>query len=191
MGLGACNATNSCVLTVREMSESKPQVGDLAEELDQLTWSETARLSAQLGMKSSVLREIRESKQRDDIKLLKTMELWLKSDQNASWKRVVRALNAIRKNVLAQEMEWKYCRPAPASRSAADSALHAVGVRSFSRSRPVANPEAAAPSIARASAGMDSSSTLSQFSNLALIHPCVCTAVFIVIRGGVVGKCFG
>jgi hypothetical protein len=133
------------------MSESKPQVGDLAEELDQLTWSETARLSAQLGMKSSVLREIRESKQRDDIKLLKTMELWLKSDQNASWNRVVRALNAIRKNVLAQEMERRYCRPAPASRSA-DSALHAVGVRSFSRPKPVANPEAAAPSIARASA---------------------------------------
>ena len=179
-----------CFDSSREMSESKPQVGDLAEELDQLTWSETARLSAQLGMKSSVLREIRESKQRDDIKLLKTMELWLKSDQNASWNRVVRALKATRKNVLAQEMEWKYCRPAPASRSA-DSALHAVGVRSFSGSRPVAIPEAAAPSIARASAGMDKSSTPSQFSNLALVHPCVCTAVFIVIRGGVVGKYFG
>ena len=121
------------------MSESKPQVGDLAIELDQLTWSETARMSVQLGMKSSVLREIRESKQRDDIKLLKTMELWLKSDQNASWKRVVRALNAIGKIVLAQEMECKYCRPAPASRSAG-SALHAVGVRSFSRSRPVPKP---------------------------------------------------
>ena len=46
----------------------------------------------------------------DDLRLLTAMDAWLQSDPKASWKKVVRALMAIRKEVLAQELKEKYCR---------------------------------------------------------------------------------
>ena len=131
------------------MSENKPQLGDLAVELEELTWSQANHLADQLGMNSA---DLRESKIRDDIKLLRTMDAWLKSDQDASWKNVVRALNAIQENDLARNLETKYCRPAPTSRSAAD-AQHAVGQPALRHSRPAVNAETSAPSIPQACEG--------------------------------------
>ena len=149
MGLGLCRTASRKQF---DMSENKPHMGDLAVELDELTWSQTIHLAGQLGMKFAKLRKIDESKQRDDIKLMRTMDAWLKSDQDASWKNVVRALNATQENDLARNLETRYCRPAPTSRSAAD-ALHAVGQPALRHSRPAVNAEASAPSIPRACEG--------------------------------------
>ena len=82
---------------------------DLSLELEDLTWFETVKFGVQLGMEFSVLKKIGEDKT-DDVRLLAAMDAWLQSDPKASWKKVVRALRAIRKEVLAQELEEKYCR---------------------------------------------------------------------------------
>ena len=91
------------------MAGSKPVLADLSHELDELTWSEVTNLGVQLGMKFSVLQKIGETKV-DRVRLLSAMNAWLGSDPKASWKKVVRALMAINKEVLAQELEEKYCR---------------------------------------------------------------------------------
>ena len=91
------------------MSDVIPELADLSRELEDLTWSETVKFGVQLGMKFPVLKGIGEDKT-DDLRLLAAMDSWLQSDHKASWKKVVRALRAIRKEVLAQELEEKYCR---------------------------------------------------------------------------------
>ena len=90
------------------MSDVRPKLPDLSRELYELTWSETVNFGVQLGMEYSVLKKIGEDKT-DDLRLLAAMDAWLQSDPKASWK-VVRALRAIRKKVLAQELKKKYCR---------------------------------------------------------------------------------
>ena len=91
------------------MSDVKPKLPDLSLELEDLTWPETMKFGVQLEMKFPVLRNIGDT-QPADVRLLAAMDSWLQSDPKASWKKVVRALRAIRKEVLAQELEEKYCR---------------------------------------------------------------------------------
>ena len=88
------------------VADAKPKLADLSREL---IWSETVNFGVQLGMEFPVLKEIGEDKT-DDVRFLTAMDAWLRSDGKASWKKVVRALRAIRKEVLAQELEMKYCR---------------------------------------------------------------------------------
>ena len=92
---------------------AKPQLGDLDLELDVLTWSEVISMSVQLRMEFADLRKIDESTS-PSIRVLTAMDLWLKTDTKASWKKVVRALRAIKKDVLAQTLEERYCRATPA-----------------------------------------------------------------------------
>ena len=108
------------------MSDAKPKLPDLSLELEDLTWSETVKFGVQLDMKFPVLERIGEDKT-DDLRLLAAMYSWLQSDPKASWKKVVRALRAIRKEVLAQELEEKYCRDGgsepPAPRGGCDRSI--------------------------------------------------------------------
>ena len=97
---------------VGAMSDVIPELADLSLELEDLTWSETIKFGVQLGMKFPVLRNIGDT-QPVDVRLLAAMDSWLRSDPKASWKKVVRALRAIRKKVLAQELEEKYCGSEP------------------------------------------------------------------------------
>ena len=103
------------------MSDARPKLPDLSRELEDLTWPETMKFGVQLGIKFSVLSNI-EDTQPADVRLLAAMDAWLQSDPKALWKKVVRALRAIRKEVLAQELKKKYCRdggsepPAPRGR---------------------------------------------------------------------------
>ncbi|CAI8009145.1 hypothetical protein GBAR_LOCUS6194 [Geodia barretti] len=115
------------------MSEAKPQLGDLDLGLYELTWSEVISMSVQLGMDFAVLRKIDESTN-PNIRVLTAMDSWLKSDPNASWNKVVRALKAIKKDVLAQRLENTYDMTAPAGPSAAVTDDGAPG--SFSPPRP-------------------------------------------------------
>ena len=87
---------------------TKPQLGDLAVELDELTWSEVVKMAIQLGMDFAILQKIAEDKS-DSIRLLASMDTWLKTDPKASWLKVVKALRAIKSNVLAASIERKYC----------------------------------------------------------------------------------
>ena len=91
------------------MADVRPELADLSLELEDLTWPETMKFGVQLGMKFPVLKNIGDT-QTADVRLLAAMDAWLQSDPKAWWKKVVRALRAIRKEVLAQELEEKYCR---------------------------------------------------------------------------------
>ena len=98
---------------VGAMSDVIPELADLSLELEDLTWSETIKFGVQLGMKFPVLRNIGDT-QPVDVRLLAAMDSWLRSDPKASWKKVVRALRAIRKKVLAH---YPYARLKPFLRS--------------------------------------------------------------------------
>ena len=49
----------------------------------------------------------------DDVnnRVLSAMDCWLKSDPGACWKKVVNALAAIKKIVLACKLKERYCNP--------------------------------------------------------------------------------
>ena len=93
----------------KSMVGARPQPADLARELYKFPWSETVNFCVQLGMEYDVLRKIGEDEPAS-TRHLTAMHAWLESDHKASWKKVVSALRAIRKEVLAQELEEKYCR---------------------------------------------------------------------------------
>ena len=91
------------------MSDARPKLPDLSRELYDLTWSDTISFGVQLGMKYPDLLKIEENRQ-GSARLLAAMDSWLQSDPKASWKKVVKALRAIRKEVLAQKLKKKYCK---------------------------------------------------------------------------------
>ena len=133
---------------------AKPQLGDLALELDVLTWSEVISMSVQLKVEFADLRKIDESTS-PSIRVLTAMDLWLKTDTKASWKKVVRALRAIKKDVLAQTLEEKYCRATPAPPPPSGSG--AVSTDGASLGSPAATPTASYSDVAtpQAAAGID------------------------------------
>ena len=89
----------------------KPQLSELARALKGLTWSEMKSMAVQLNMDYSNLQQIQQQNPELSDRLLCSMDSWLKSDPNASWAKIVRALEDISKNVLASELEQKYCQP--------------------------------------------------------------------------------
>lgn len=143
------------------MSEAKPQLGDLDLKLGELTWSEVISMAVQMGMDFAVLKKIDESTS-PGIRVLTAMDSWLKSDPKASWKKVVTALKAIGKDVLAQKLEEEYCKAAPAAAPAsvsvpppAASCTRSDGAGSSTPSRPVVDPPPSSVATPQASKGID------------------------------------
>ena len=66
-------------------------------------------MAVQLGVDFSTLQQIKEDNSEQSVRLLAAMNNWLSNDHEASWKKVVGALKTIDKNVLADELEKKYC----------------------------------------------------------------------------------
>ena len=93
------------------MSDRKPQLSELALALNSLSWSEVKSMAVQLKMDYSELEKIEERGIEVSDRLLSAMNMWLKSDANATWARIIKALNDTDKNVLAKEIEQKYCQP--------------------------------------------------------------------------------
>ena len=94
------------------MSDRKPQLKELALALrEDLTWSDIESMALQLDMPYIKLQQIKQQSNELTECLHSAMHSWLESDPKASWARIVTALNAINKNVLAKEIERKYCQP--------------------------------------------------------------------------------
>ena len=91
------------------MSDRKPQLKELALALKDLTWSEVETMALHLGMEYSKLQQIKQRNNELSECLHSVMNSWLDSDSQASWARIIAALEAIDKNVLANNIEWKYC----------------------------------------------------------------------------------
>ena len=87
----------------------KPKLSELSRELNELTWSEVQSMAVQLDVEYDELIKIEENTREFNQQLNRAMNLWLKTDENASWKKIVKALKAIRKIVLAKDIEKKYC----------------------------------------------------------------------------------
>ena len=94
------------------MSDVKPKLGQLACELASLTWGEVTSMAVQLGVEFPTLRQIGQDHSELSVRVLAAMDNWLSNDQETSWRKVVSALKTIKKNVLADNLEKKYCSPA-------------------------------------------------------------------------------
>ena len=66
-------------------------------------------MTVQLDVEYDELIKIEENTREFNQQLNRAMNLWLKTDEKASWKKIVKALKAIRKIVLAKDIEKKYC----------------------------------------------------------------------------------
>ena len=92
------------------MSDHKPQLRELALALNVLSWTEVKSMAVQLGMEFFRLQHIEQQNTAVSDRLLSAMDMWLNSDPNASWARIIKALNDTDKSVLAKEIEQKYCQ---------------------------------------------------------------------------------
>ena len=86
-------------------------------------------MAVQLRMDFSKLEEIEHQNSEPKSRLQTSMHAWLETDSEASWKRVVGALGAIKKNELALELEKKYCNPAACSADTSEYILYTCGSR--------------------------------------------------------------
>ena len=94
------------------MSDVRPELSQLSVELASLTWGDVTAMAVQLGLEFSTLQQIREDHSEQNVRFLAAMNEWLSNDHEASWKKVVFALKIIKKTVLADNLEKKYCSPA-------------------------------------------------------------------------------
>ena len=104
------------------MSDVKPKLDELALTLNTLTWSEIRSMCVQLRMEYFKLDQIEDEKNKLSERLLSAMNMWLNNDSNASWARIIRALKNTDKNVLAKEIEQKYCQPLDTTHAPGSSA---------------------------------------------------------------------
>ena len=89
-------------------------MNELALELKDLTWAEVISIVIQLNVEFSTLQNFAEQHSDNNVRVLRAINLWLQRDTNASWKKVVKALKSIEKNVLAQKIEDEYInQPTP------------------------------------------------------------------------------
>lgn len=82
----------------------QPQLSDLTLALKDLTWSDVKNMAIQLRLEYATLKQIEGQYSEPSDRLSATMGEWLSSDCNASWKYIVKALKAIGKNVIANEI---------------------------------------------------------------------------------------
>ena len=95
---------------------SAPQLSDLDLALSRLPWSEIKRMAIHLHhtMTLPVLDQVEEDRSKTAERRIYCMDLWLKSDTDASWMKVVIALKNIDQNHLAKLVESSYCACLPA-----------------------------------------------------------------------------
>ena len=93
------------------MSDRKPELWELALALNTLSWSEVKLMAVQLRMEFFRLQHIEQQNTAVTDRLLSAMDMWLNNDANATWARIIKALNDTDKSVLAKEIEQKYCQP--------------------------------------------------------------------------------
>ena len=82
-----------------------PQLKDLTQALKSLPWSDVSNMAIQLAVPYKVIQNIEEQYHDPSRRLPAVMDEWLISDPKASWKKIVKSLKDIGKNVLANEIE--------------------------------------------------------------------------------------
>ena len=90
----------------------RPELPDLLIELNDLSWSDVKQMAVHLhrSVDLKLLTDI-EGAHPVSERIMQAMKAWLDRDCEASWAKVVSALRAISKNVLAKEVETNYVSP--------------------------------------------------------------------------------
>ena len=92
----------------------KPKLSKLSHELKDLTWSETKFLAVQLDVNFSELLRIEEQTDQPIDRMHRAFNMWLEKDSNASWEKVIGALERVGgKDVLVQRLREKYLPQSP------------------------------------------------------------------------------
>lgn len=88
-----------------------PQLSDLDTALAPLPWSDVKRLAIHLhnNITTSTLDQIEEDRSKVGERRIYCMDVWLKIDCEASWTKLVSALDEIGQNQLARKIESRYC----------------------------------------------------------------------------------
>ena len=95
-------------------SGEKPiNLADLTQGLRDLEWEKVREMAIQLKFNNVDLDDIEEKNSNRQRRLSKVSEAWLKRDDKASWEEIVKVLKHIKENVLANELEKKYCKQSP------------------------------------------------------------------------------
>ena len=90
----------------------KPKLADLSNELGDLTWSEIKSLAVQLEIDYNELLKIEEQTNQATDRMHRALNIWLEKDPNASWEKVINALDRVKgKDVLIQKLKEKYLPP--------------------------------------------------------------------------------
>ena len=93
------------------MADIIPELKDLVNVLSALDWSGVQAMGVQLGMKISTFRNVESERNTFSDRLLHSMDSWLSSDTvQPTWSRVVTALRASDKAVLANRVDREYCQ---------------------------------------------------------------------------------
>ena len=114
------------------MSDEKPELRDLAIELGGLTWADVMMMVVRLKVEYSELKKIEEKNSEPSPRLLAAMNLWLTTDLEATWGKVVKALRDINRTVLAKQIEDKYCRSAATPSATKSSTKSPIAMSSVS-----------------------------------------------------------
>ena len=92
---------------------TRPELTELASELDDLRWSDVKLMAMRLtNMNLKLLDKVQETHSTEpDLWVTYAMRKWLDRDAEASWAKVVIALRETEMNTLAAKLEGKYCAP--------------------------------------------------------------------------------
>ena len=89
----------------------RPELPELILALKDLTWSDVKRMAIHLDrcVNFTLLMNIDEEGRPVKARVMQAMNEWLDKDSEASWAKVVSALQAISNNTLASRIETQYC----------------------------------------------------------------------------------
>ncbi|CAI8031365.1 hypothetical protein GBAR_LOCUS17811 [Geodia barretti] len=92
----------------------KPKLADLSNELGDLTWNDIQSLAVQLEIDFNELLKIEGQTDQPTNRMHRALNIWLEKDPNASWEKVINALDRVKgKDVLIQTLKEKYLPQSP------------------------------------------------------------------------------
>ena len=89
-------------------------MADLSNELRDLTWSDIKDLAVQLKIDFNKLLNIEGQTDQPTDRMHRALNIWLEKDSNASWEKIINALNRVKgKDVLIQKLKEKHLPQSP------------------------------------------------------------------------------
>lgn len=122
------------------MSDRKPRLKEIALQFRDLTWSEVKSLAIQLDVKYSKLKQIEDGHRDHNTRLYEAMDTWLEKDPDATWAKLIEALKSIEKNMLASQLEKRFCQTGLHSEAKQVIVHQGESVRSLKRRHKTPSP---------------------------------------------------